>query len=76
MVWFIERGIIMRVGQPIASDDNSQLWPVEQKTFKTEFVSHFRDSFYRKVFTGYETIGMFKSAAAAQEFIDKKRTEL
>ena len=66
----------MRMGAPIASVDGGQLWPVEQKTFKSELVSHWRDSFYRKVFTGWKAIGMFTTEAKARDFIRTKLSEV
>jgi len=40
--------------------------------FRSEFVSHFRDSFYREVFDRWETVGLFDTKEEAQDFIDKR----
>jgi len=62
----------MRIGRPIVGDDG-KLWPVEEAMYKSEFVSHWRDSFYRKVFKGWKTVGMFKSKTRAEKFMKENR---
>lgn len=59
----------MKIGKEIAMSKGKTGWPVLKATYKSEFVSHWRDSFYRKVFTGWETVGFFDTKEEAKTFI-------